>query len=147
MISEEFGVHMALRDQNRWHSFCASFCLLAVVLLYAPLAAASWSSYKASCCTSDQCPIKEHHHQKAPAPPEKQMNCGHEMAGLSACTMSCCRNQDRPAITPAAFVLPPPVIVPALAPFASAFEFAKPLDSLLSVAPPSPPPRLSPAAV
>ena len=74
------------------------------------------------------------------------MDCGHEMAGISACTMSCCQNPDRPAITSVAFVLPPAVSVPPLPAFASTFEFAKPPDSLLSIAPLSPPPRFSPAA-
>jgi hypothetical protein len=142
MIQGMFGACMTIRRQNRSRSFFAAICLLAVALLYAPLAAAAWSSYSASCCTSDQCPIKEHHRQRLPAPPENHMDCGHEMAGLSACTMSCCQNPDRPAITSVAFVLPPAVSIPPLAAFASAFEFPKLLDSLLSIAPLFPPPRL-----
>jgi hypothetical protein len=137
---------MIIRRQNRSRSFFAAICLLAVALLYAPLAAAAWSSYATACCGSDQCPIKEHHHQQSPAPPENHMDCGHEMARLSACTMSCCQNSDRQAITSMAFVLPSAVSVPPLAAFASAFEFPKLPDSLLSIAPLSPPPRLSPPA-
>lgn len=74
------------------------------------------------------------------------MDCGHEMASMTACTMSCCQNPDHSAITSVAFVLPQSVSVPPLAAFESAFEFPKSPGSLLSTAPLSPPPRLSHAA-
>ncbi len=74
------------------------------------------------------------------------MDCSYEMADLYTCTMSCCQNPDRPAITSVAFVLPPAVSIPALVAFESVFEPPKSPDYLLSIAPLSPPPRLSPAA-
>src|SRR5437867_11174922 len=83
-------VRMELPRHKRWRSISASICLLVVVLLYAPLAGAAWSSYQASCCTSDQCPIAGHHHQKAPAAPANQMDCGYDMSGMMACSTSCC---------------------------------------------------------
>jgi len=82
----------------------ACFCLLAVLFLYAPLGAAVWSAHDMACCTGDHCPISGHHHQKPPAP--AHYNCGHEMAGMTACSMSCCQTTDSPAVTSLAFVLP-----------------------------------------
>src|SRR6266480_7529183 len=59
--------NMHTARHNRSRSISASICLLVVVLLYAPLAGARWSSYRSACCTSGQCPIPAHHHQKTPA--------------------------------------------------------------------------------
>src|SRR5213078_3865411 len=74
---------------NRSRSISASICLLVVVLLYAPLAGAAWSSYRSACCTSGQCAIPAHHHQKTPAEHANHMDCGHDMTGMMACAMSC----------------------------------------------------------
>ena len=145
MIEIMFGGSVTARDQRRWRFLSATICFLAVVLLYAPLAAASWSSYKAACCTSDQCPIPEHHRQKAPAAPVHHMNCTHEMPAISACSTSCCQNADRPAIAPVVFVLPAAVNLFGPAAFTSAIEFLKSPDFPHSIEPLSPPPRLAPA--
>jgi len=138
---------MTLRDRQRWRSISASICLLVVVLLYAPLAGAAWSSYQSACCMSGQCPIPGHHHQKTPAAPANHMDCAHDMSGMMACTMSCCHNSDRSLVTSIAFVLPPSVTVAALAAIKSPVELAKPLDFPRSIEPLSPPPRFSSAAV
>src|SRR5882672_12471685 len=110
---------------RRWRSISTSICLLVVVLLYAPLAGAAWSSYQASCCTSDQCPIAGHHHQKAPAAPANQMDCGHDMPGMMACSMSCCHDSERSMVSAIAFVLPSPVAVIAPDGIKSLIELAK----------------------
>jgi hypothetical protein len=136
---------MQIPSHDRPRFFSASFCLLAVVLLYAPFAAAAWSSYSAACCTTAQCPIKAHHHQSQNSPPssENHMDCGHDMAGMTSCDMSCCQNTERPGMASLSFVLPEPVNIPQ--PIASVAETTKfvPTESLLSFDPPSPPPRTS----
>jgi hypothetical protein len=137
---------VTLRDQHRRRSISASFCLLVVVLLYAPLAGAAWSSYQSACCTSGQCQIPAHHHQKTPVAPANHMDCGHNMSGMMACSMSCCHDSDRSLVTSIAFVLPPAVAMAAAAAIESPIELAKPLDLPRSIEPLSPPPRFAFAA-
>jgi hypothetical protein len=139
---------MQTAPHDRRRFFSASLCLLAVVLLYAPLAAAAWSSYSAACCNTSQCPIKAHHHQsqKSPASSENHMDCGHDMAEMSACSMSCCQNTVPPAMVSLAFVLPSVVSLADPAIFKTPIESAKPLDFLRSIQPLSPPPRFEAAA-
>jgi hypothetical protein len=117
-----------------------------VVLLYAPLAGAAWSSYQMACCLSGQCPIPAHHHQNTPAGPANHMDCGHEMAGMTACSMSCCHDTERSLVSPIAFVLPLSMTVGPSAAIKSLIELAKPSDFPRSIEPLSPPPRFIPAA-
>jgi hypothetical protein len=131
---------------NRWRSISASICLLMVVLLYAPLAGAAWSSHQMACCASGQCPIPAHHHQKTPAAPADHMDCGHEMAGMTACSMSCCHDSDRSLVASMAFVLPPSAVAAEATAIKSPIELTKPLDFPRSIEPLSPPPRFIPAA-
>jgi len=135
------------RFHNRSRSFLAAFCLLAVALLYAPLGAVAFSAYANSCCTSGQCPIKGPHQHHAPAAPEHAMDCGHEMTGMTTCSMSCCHNPDRPALTPAIFVLPVPFVAPASDIFEPVTQAPAPFRGLLSPEPLPPPPRSSSVAV
>src|SRR5437879_4052404 len=130
---------MTLRDQRRRRSISASICLGVVVLLYAPLAGAAWSSYQLACCSSGQCPIPAHHHQKTSSAPANHMDCGHDMPGMMACSMSCCHDSDRSLVTSIAFVLPPSVAVATATAIKSPVELAKPLDFLRSIEPLSPP--------
>jgi hypothetical protein len=135
--------------QNRRRSIAASICLLAAVLLYAPLAAAAWSSYQSSCCMSGQCKIPAHHHHKAPAAPTNHMDCGHDghdMSGMMACAMSCCHDSEHSLVTSIAFVLPPVVAPESSAVITSPIELMKPVNFLRSIEPLSPPPRFSFAA-
>src|SRR6266702_6301505 len=113
---------------NRWRSIFASICLLMVVLLYMPLAGAAWSSYQSACCTSGQCPIPAHHHHKTPAAPTNHMDCGHEMSGMMACSMSCCHDSDRWLVASIAFVLPASVAVDVEVAINSPRELAKASD-------------------
>jgi len=131
---------------NRWRSISASICLLMVILLYAPLAGAAWSSHQMACCASGQCPIPAHHHQKTPAAPADHMDCGHEMAGMTACSMSCCHDSDRSLVASMAFVLPPSAVAAEATAIKSPIELTKPLDFPRSIEPLSPPPRFIPAA-
>ena len=88
--------------QDRRRLLAAAACLLATVLLYAPLARAAWSAHLMDCCTGGYCPIAHHHH-KAPV---SSADCDHSNAALSACSMSCCHDSQHPAITAWLFVLP-----------------------------------------
>src|SRR5712692_10316628 len=134
---------MKIPHQDRLRSLFATLCFVAVVLLYAPFAAAAWSSYQSACCTSGQCPISGHHHHQSPAGPKNHMDCGHEMPGMSKCTMSCCHNSDHPALAPVLFLLPPAVNVSAPTGFKSSIALSTPVNDLRSIEPLSPPPRLS----
>ena len=138
--------HMQTARQNRRRSVAASICLLMVVLLYAPLAGAAWSSYESACCTSGQCKVPAHHHQKTPTTPSHHMDCGHEMSGMMACTMSCCHDSERSLLTSIAFVLPAGVSAARSTTISSPIELAKPLDFPRSIEPLSPPPRFVSAA-
>ena len=138
--------HMQTARQNRRRSVVASICLLIVALLYAPLAAAAWSSYQSACCTSGQCKIPAHHHQKTPTTPSHHMDCGHEMSGMIYCAMSCCHDSDRSLLTSIAFVLPAGVSAARSTTISSPIELAKPLDFPRSIEPLSPPPRFVSAA-
>ena len=137
---------MQMSRQSRRRSISASICLLMVVLLYAPLAGAAWSSRQMACCASGQCPIPAHHHQKTPAAPANHMDCGHEMAGMTACSLSCCHDTDRSLVASMAFVLPPSAVAAEATIIKSPIELAKPLDFPRFIEPLSPPPRFIPAA-
>ena len=137
------GSRMDSLRQKRRRSISASICLLVVVALYAPMAGTAWASYKASCCTADECPIAGHHHQKSPAAPTNRMDCGHDMPGMMACSMSCCQDSERSMVSAVAFVLPSPVPAVAPASIKSPIERAKLRDFLRSLEPLSPPPRLA----
>lgn len=143
IMEARFGRMMARRLNTR-RSFFATLCLVAVVLLYAPLGGAAWFVYSGGCCTSgSECPIHGHHHSQTPSGPEHAMDCGHDMPAVTQCSMSCCHNPDRPGLAPVIFVLPVPIRVSA----STSFELLAPLpgsqDSVSSIEPLSPPPRLS----
>jgi len=121
----------------------AWFCLVAALLLFAPLAGAAWSAHAAACCAGDHCPIPEHHHSKAPA---HSAACEHQAGGLTACTMSCCQNAEHVMLAAPAFVMPDGTSLPepdfkkSAEPVAAANHFLRSLEVL------SPPPRLSATA-
>src|SRR5437660_3261954 len=138
--------HMQTARQNRRRCVVASICLLIVALLYAPLAGAAWSSYQSSCCTSGQCKIPAHHHQKTAAVPAHLIDCEHEMSGMMVCAVSCCHVSDRSLFTSIAFVLPASILTAPSVAITLPIELVKPLDFPRSIEPLSPPPRLVSAA-
>ncbi len=130
-------------SQDRKRLLAAWVCLLAAVALYAPLAGAAWSVHSMACCTSDHCPIAQHHHQKKQAPPHSDMDCGHDMGEMMECSISCCQGSEKPLVTAVAFVLPhllsgftPASVVPAVE-TAHAVAVPRPVKPL------SPPPRFA----
>jgi len=119
----------------------AGLCLLAVALLYAPFAAAAYSARAADCCAGGHCPVSEHHPSKVPVAPSSPMDCGHAMAGMASCSVSCCQSLERPAVTPLAFLLPSPAS-PIVRAGATEFTTAlKIIEIPRSLEPISPPPR------
>jgi hypothetical protein len=94
---------MEPRLTKQFRVYSAVACLFAVVLFFAPLAAAAWNAHAAACCTGDQCPIREHHHSKAPP---HTADCEHSGDAMMACTMNCCESSERALLAPLAFVLP-----------------------------------------
>lgn len=75
------------------------------------------------------------------------MDCGHEMPGMSTCSLSCCHHADQFAMAPVLFVLPPAITVGAFLDLKSAIRFFSPVDDSRSTEPLSPPPRLFATAV
>ena len=133
-------------SQQRKRIVAAWICLFATVALYAPLAGAAWSAHAMSCCTGEYCPIAEHHHQKKQASPHADMDCGHDMAEMMDCSLSCRQGSERPLVTAVAFVLPDvtfhsvSISVTGIAENLQALEIPRPLRPL------SPPPRFAHAS-
>jgi hypothetical protein len=146
---------METATHNRWRSISAVICVFAVVFLYTPHAVAAWMAYGAPCCASGQCPIKEHHHRQAPVGDANQansnqadsyhMDCGHEMASMMDCSMSCCNHSETRAVATAIFVLPLAFEFSAPSSSTSAIVSLHSQDSLRSIEPLSPPPRQLPS--
>jgi hypothetical protein len=130
-------------SQERKRIVAAWICVFAAVALYAPLAGAAWSAYTISCCTGDYCPIAQHHHQKKPASPHSDMDCGHDMGEMMNCSMSCCQGSENPLVTAVTFVLPNVTSGPGTVAVTSATETLQSLEILWSVQPLSPPPRFA----
>ncbi len=139
-----YCVLVTKKRQKRIRMAAAWLCLLAVALLYAPLAGAALLANGVDCCAGGFCPIAEHHHHKQQPSPKQApaaSDCGHEMRGMKTCSMSCCKDPSRPALIPGAFVLPAADFVPA----ADELLQTVPLTNLLEISrfvkPLSPPPR------
>lgn len=90
--------------QKRLRVWSACVCLLATVLLFAPLAGAAWSAHAAACCTGDHCPIPEHHHRSNA--PQQDASCEHQAGDMMACSMNCCQSTEHPLLASLAFLLP-----------------------------------------
>jgi len=131
----------------------AWFCLLAVSLLYAPLAGAAWRAHSMDCCAGGYCPIAAHHHHKqqaAPPPQSSPMDCGRDMSALGgtmACFMSCCPDPARAALIPGAFLLPEVALVPSAEEAAGLVPITKSLELSRFIKPLTPPPRFSSAVL
>jgi len=121
--------------------------MLAVALLYAPLAAAVWTAQSMPCCTGDHCPIAAHHHQNTSPPPAHQMDCAHEMSGFMSCTMSCCETTDRPTVASLSFLLPHATLAAGEPSVTPVSEVLQTVELPRSIEPLSPPPRSLNAAL
>jgi hypothetical protein len=135
---------MLTPKQRRLKLVAAYTCVLAVVLLYAPLAGALLLAHGMDCCAGGYCPIREHHHQKQQTPTQDSMpmDCGHDMSGMTACSVSCCQESSRPAVMPVAFVLPLATMLPAAVEMVQPVRITTSLEISQIITPLSPPPRL-----
>ena len=137
--------------QDRRRVFAACVCLLAVGLLYGPLAGYAWASRVMACCTSDHCDIPRHHHQKTREHPASNTagtaDCDHHMSGLTDCSMSCCQDPDRPVVTAVAFVLPPLAFASAAMLVTRAVDTPRSIEIPRSVLPLLRPPRVAGVAL
>jgi hypothetical protein len=138
---------MSRRRNQRAAFVSACICMLAVALLYAPLAAAVWAAQTMTCCTENYCPIAAHHHQNAPAEPAHELNCSHEISMLMSCTISCCQTTERPMVTAIAFVLPDLSFASMSCTVTQVAETPPPIELPGALAPLSPPPRFDSAAL
>jgi hypothetical protein len=139
-----YKVLVRTKRQKRVPLAAAWVCLLAVALLYAPMAGAALLAHGVNCCAGGVCPIPEHHHHKQQTAPAKEttpMDCGHEMGGMTSCSMSCCKDPSRPALIPGAFVVPEVSFAPAAGEVLHTVRLASSLEISRFVKPLSPPPR------
>jgi len=127
--------------------------LLAIAVLYAPLAAAAFSPSLMACCAKGFCNIPKHHHKSnaatnpdsAAAASTSHEDCGHDMAaktaGMSDCSMDCCQSHETPAVSSVTFVMPPVFFVPLSVHVTRAGETARAIEIPRAIEPASPPPR------
>lgn len=133
---------MSAREENARRNVGAYLCLLATVLLYAPLAALACSVSPMSCCDGDHCPLHRQHRQDTH---KHDMDCGHDSDEMTACSMDCCHTSEKAALTLLTFVLPYPGIVAEASLVTGAHQIIQSSEILLSHQPLSPPPRLASA--
>jgi hypothetical protein len=123
---------------SKAHRVLAAYvCLLAVGLLFAPYAGAAWMNHAMDCCTGDHCNIPEHHHRNA-AP---HADCDHDSGGLTACTMSCCQDEDQVFVAAMTFVMPDPTVAAVQAQSRAALDSPRSIEIPRSIQPLLPPPR------
>jgi hypothetical protein len=139
---------MALPKNNWLRRLGGYACLLAVMLIYAPLGLLALWTGTGACCKSGYCPIPGHHrqaHSKADGE-HNGMDCEHSAPGLAACTMSCCHDKEHALVAPVSFVLEESMaprtttLVARLAPTPPSKSIAQSFEPL------SPPPRLAATA-
>jgi|SRR5450432_1264594 hypothetical protein len=132
---------VVVNPQIRRRVFSALACLLAVVFLYAPFAAAVWSSHDMACCTAGYCNVPKHHHPKAPANSATGEECDQGMAGMMNCSMACCQDVDKLVVTSLAFVLPPSTTAFSASLVSRNTERIRSIGIPRTIEPLSPPPR------
>lgn len=145
-----YRVPLSSLKQKRLRIAAAWFCLLAVALLYAPLAGAALLAHGVDCCVGGFCNVPEHHHHKQPPAPTQHsapMDCGHDISGMTSCSMSCCKDPARPALIPGAFLVPSLSFAPAVGAVLDSVQLTASLEIFRFVKPLSPPPRFVVAAL
>lgn len=129
-------------------------CLLAVMLLWAPLWAAALEASAMGCCADGFCGRATHEHQKTnqavtvhPAPAERSMECEHQggaarnKAGAMKCSISCCHQNEASLARLALFLLRVPSTLCGPAEVQTFKVFVAPVAFVPSLEPLSPPPR------
>jgi len=126
-------------------------CLLAVMLLWAPLWAMALEASGMGCCADGFCARAKHEHQKTnqavklhPAPAEAPMECEHQGgAARNKASLSCCHEGSDALAAAVLFILPRtvPISVPLGVAWASPKRTATGFSQ--SIEPLSPPPRIA----
>lgn len=123
-------------------------CLVAAVLLWAPVWAAAWQASGMACCKGTMCLAHGHAGMEgaskgqSAAQEHTPMDCNHaSQTGLMTCQMSCCQDQDRPATGAVIFVLPEPMIISSEVEMTPAKIMTTSPVVTYFFEPPSPPPR------
>lgn len=98
--------------------FSASVCLLAALLLWAPLWATALQANGMTCCDGVMCAAhgsssSNHDHPQAAAQQTKKpMRCGHSGGNANmSCDLSCCHEQSHSFVASIQFVLPNPTVL------------------------------------
>ncbi len=134
-------IHSRVRRMGAWAS------LLALLVVYAPMASATLMAITGACCAGDHCPIHGSHppaQKGAQTSEDAPMDCGHEghdSNKMRSCSISCCHDVEQSAVHAHVFLLTPLSVSTALAP--SSFT---PLTSIAQkvspvFAPLGPPPK------
>jgi hypothetical protein len=141
MNSETTETHSRLRRIGAWIS------LLALLLVYAPMASATLMVVTSACCTGDQCPIHgrhQHAENTSGQANESAMDCdhgAHHTSKMNSCSMSCCHTTEQAAVHAHIFLLTSISLHTALLPLSSASieSYTKNISPLF--APLAPPPK------
>ena len=130
-------------------TFGAWVCLLAVVMLWAPLEVAAWHANGMACCEGGMCVAHKHPKTNQPMPREvtpgvSPINCEHQgNNGTVDCSMTC-GHETSPSVTAGViFVLPESAAICEPAPALAAPVSFAPIALVPSYDPLSPPPRTS----
>ena len=133
-------------DAARKH-FGAYFCLLAVVLLWAPAWVAAFQASQMACCTAGMCPLDGHVPKRSLGDASGRRHtqgpdCSHHQRQAAMdCNAACCHPPDPTVTAAVVFVLPAAarITVPLFA-GKTALSTLPRAESLI-YSPPSPPPR------
>ncbi|MGB7848140.1 MAG: hypothetical protein WBL63_21195 [Candidatus Acidiferrum sp.] len=129
--------------------FGAWVCLVAMVLLWAPIWAAAWQADAMTCCNGGLCPAHGHSKTNHPSSQQKSpsnspMDCDYHDGGVvSRCSMSCSHDGNPLLTTAVIFVLPTPTYLSQPSQAIAALIQFTPTEFVQSFEPLSPPPRLS----
>lgn len=129
--------------------FRAWVCLLAVVMLWAPMEAAAWHANGMACCESGMCVAHRHSKTNQPmprevTPGESSINCEHHgNNGIVDCSMTCGHDSSPSVTTGVIFVLRDSAAIWEPAPALAAPVDFSPIALVPSYDPLSPPPRTS----
>jgi hypothetical protein len=118
-------------------------CLLALLLVYAPIASATLMSVTGACCSGDQCPIHGNHHPSKHEEPAA-MDCHgdkHNVNQMDSCSISCCHTDQRAAVNANIFVLTPISVSMQLLANTQTFLALAATALSLACAPLAPPPK------
>jgi hypothetical protein len=114
--------YLQLFHQRLNKSIASVLCLIALLVVYAPMATATLMALSGTCCAGDYCPIHGNHHPAQNDNTGKNksapMDCGHEdhdTGKMDSCSMSCCHTVEQTLVSVHVFLLTPLAITTSLA--------------------------------